>query len=222
MKRTIYFALVLLLLTTLFDATANAQNTQASSPDPCVENGGCVITHYDRFQNSTMVAMTPVLLTPVQENLLKSLTLSAAYVSPGTVITRPATATFIFNSTILIQSERRREAFDSIKGVYLLVDGTSYPLGNVYLSRFDNTRFSTWTYGLEVPFRILELIASGRTIEMRAGDVEVTFDDNIKTAFRRLVELAPQVATSAQRGNAAPEPARTPKKRTTRRKRVRP
>jgi len=220
MKRTFYIVAAMLLVTWL-DATANAQNTQASSPDPCVENGGCVITNYDRFQNSTMVAMTPVLLTPIQENLLKSLTLSVAYISPGTVITRPATATFIFNSTILIQSERRREAFDSIKGVYLLVDGTSYPLGNVYLSRFDNTRFSTWTYGLEVPFRILELIASGRTVEMRAGDVEVTFDDNIKAAFRSLVELAPQAAS--QRVNTSPtEPSRTPKKRTTRRKRVRP
>ena len=217
MKRAIYPALAFLLLTTLTDAIAIAQNTQEASSDPCVTRGGCVVTSYDRFQNSTLVLMTPALLTSPQNDLAKSLTLSVSYNSPGIEIARPENAAFFFKSSVWVETQKRRQAFDTSKSVYLLIDETSYPLGDVSLVKFENTEFPTWTYGLNVPFRILELIASGKTIEMRAGDVEVTFDNYLKAAFQRLVELAPKKA------DVVPPMVKSPAlKRLSRRQRRRP
>jgi hypothetical protein len=215
MKRATYSALVFLLFATLTDAIAIAQNTQEPSPDPCVMKGGCVRVSYDRFQDRTFILMEPVSLTPGR--FYNDLTLTAGYTSSGPTIKRPSVAFFIFISSG--GEHLGRNAFETVKGVYLLIDGIPHPLGDVSFRKSDNTSYPLmkWTYDLAVPFDTLELIATGKRVEMRAGSVESTFDDYLKAAFQRLVDLAPKKADVASPAVKPPAP-----KRTLRRQRRRP
>jgi hypothetical protein len=189
MKRTIYIALAL-LLTTWLDATAIAQNTQEAQDNSCAASKeGCIQTYYDKFQDKTLVRIIPIRIYDNPRGF-SWLSLSAAYLSPGTKIVRPEVVFFYFNFTAIVSDET--SPFENVQSVYLLIDSKPQSLGSVSLQKFDNTSFRQWSYSLAVPFPILELIALGKSVEMRAGSVELTFDEDLKTAFRRLAELTPK------------------------------
>lgn len=193
MKRTIYIALALLLFL-LLDATAIAQNSQETSSDEdcTAKPEACVQVNYDRFKDRTTVVTRPFILSD-QLKFWNTLSLIVGYSSSGKEITRPSEGGFIFNVTFADVRNGDQPAFANSKSVYLLIDGKSYSLGDVSLKRYnDEPVQQKWSYGLLVPFEILELIDSAKEVEMRAGSVEFKFDDNVKAAFHRLVELVPK------------------------------
>lgn len=218
MKRAFYLAAAVLLIARL-DATANAQNSQETFTSSETKLEERVKVEYDRFQDKTFVVMKPIFLTvPTVEydnDPFVKLAVGVVYSSPGNTIKRPETASFAFTSSAW-DAFSRVEAFEKSKGVYLLIDGSPYPLGDVSLIRAERNEASiiTRTYGLEVQFKFVEMIATGKKVEMRAGSVETTLDENIKSSFRRLVELAPKKESPAP-ANAAPrpKPARTSRRR---------
>lgn len=218
MKRAIYIALALLLLISL-DATAIAQNTQEASDEPCVvQKERCVQTFYDKFQDITIVRTIPLVV--YQTRYYGWLTFGAAYLSHGTQTVRPESAIFYFEQAAF--STHETDFFENSRGIYLLVDGKPKSLGDVSLQKFDNSNgVRKWTHAITVPFNILELIASGKSLEMRAGSVEFTFDDNLKAAFSHLIALTPKEAPAPKKEDAPPAKLPT-QKSTPRRRRGRP
>jgi hypothetical protein len=113
-------------------------------------------------------------------------------------------------------------AFKKSRDVDLLIDEVSRPLGSVeVLSRRLNELdlfYPTWTYTLEVPFDVVEKIAAAKRVEIRAGSVETFLDEDMRAAFRRLVELAPRKESTpasdkvSPREVKRPKPARTPRR----------
>lgn len=201
MKRAVYTAAAVLLIACL-DATATAQNAQEHPPDVCFAPG-CVTAKYDKFQGRTIVMMHHAVLT--SDALENSLTLSVAYSSPGAAIRRPDEATFLFTTTAMgkmpgqtfEEPGEKTQAFETRKGVYLLIDGTPHPLGDVILLKSEETAsfpraIRTYHHALVVPFKVLDSIAAAKSVEIRAGSIETSFDENMKAAFRRLVELVPK------------------------------
>jgi hypothetical protein len=212
MKRAFYIAAVVLLIARL-NATANAQNSQETSVSSEAKPEERVKVEYDRFQDKTFVVMTPTFLTvPTVEyhnDPFVKLAIGVVYSSPGIIIKRPETASFVFTSSAW-GAFGRVEAFEKSKGIYLLIDGSPYPLGDVSLIRAERNEASiiTRTYGLEVPFKFVEMIATGKKVEMRAGSVETTLNENIKSSFRRLIEIAPKKENPAP-AKAVPRPKPT-------------
>lgn len=216
MKRAFYITVTMLLLAWL-DATANAQNSQETFTPSEAKIEERVKVEYDRFKDKTFVAMLPLFLTiPTVEyknDPFMKLAVGVVYSSSGNTIKRPESVSFVFTSSAW-DAFSRVEAFEKNKGVYLLIDGSPYPLGDVSLVRAErNEAIITRTYGLEVSFKFVEMIATSKTVEMRAGSVETILDENIKSSFRRLVEVAPKKESPAP-ANAAPRPksARTSRK----------
>ncbi|HEX3560230.1 MAG TPA: hypothetical protein VHU19_13575 [Pyrinomonadaceae bacterium] len=219
MKRTFYTIVTMLLLAVL-NATAKAQDTQETLPDPCEKKTGCVKVDYDRFKDKTRVAMTPVLLLPDNGygNPLEGVQMGVVYFSPGKVILRPDKVTFFFAAQDTSNAGYEPSAFHKSRDVDLLIDGVSRPLGAVdvvgrKLNDFD-LFYPTWTYTLEVPFDVVEKMAAAKRVEIRAGSVETFLDDDTRAAFRRLVELMPKKESPAPAKAAPhPQPTRTPRRR---------
>jgi hypothetical protein len=219
MKRAFYITATMLLLS-LFNATANAQDTQDIQTDPCEKKAGCVKSDYDRFKDTTTVGMTPVLLLPDNGygNPLDSIQMGVMYSSRGTVVQRPDKALFFFGVTDRYNTGAEPMAFSKSRDVDLLIDGVSLPLGGVEVLRRrlseSDIFFPTWTYSLEVPFDVVEKIAAAKRVEIRAGSIETFFDEDTRAAFRRLVELAPKKESPAPvKATPRPKPARTPRRR---------
>jgi hypothetical protein len=218
MMRTTQTAIASLLPVMLAVTAAIAQNTQEALTDPCIR-GGCVTTIYDKFQARTFVGMSPVLLS-TPGDFWNRLTFSVVYSSSGTTILRPDKATFLFEVKFMDVNMKDQQAFETRKGVYLLIDDTPYPLGDVALINYENkSSIGEWSYALPVPFKILELIASAKKVEMRAGSVEFAFDDNLKSAFRHLVELAPKETIAPPKENVTPQPVKPPVRKPSSRRR---
>jgi hypothetical protein len=220
-RGTICIVLVSLLIAEL-GTNIVAQSTQTTASDPCATKVGCVTTEYDKFQDRTYVMMSNFALTRGSMAFWNTLSMRVAYFSPGTTIRRPEKVGFIFTSTYMDVHLGDQPAFAKTQGVYLLIDDKPYPLGDASLNKYEGGEMRTWVYVLEVPFNILELIASGKSVEMRAGAVEFTFDDELKASFRRLVELAPKEeikkSTSTEKQVAAPNPKPTQPARPSRRR----
>lgn len=200
-----------------FASIANAQDTQESPTFPCyVKTEGCVRVEYDRFKDVTLVAMTPVTLTGYSSRM--SLAVSAEFSSPGRVIKRPETVILKF-----IASALSSNPFSDEKGVYLLLDGKSYPLGDLSLEK-ESPRDYESRYSLRAPFDVVEKLASAKVVEIRVGSAETTLGDQVKAPFRRLVELAPKEerATSPAVEKTLPREVKRPKPARTSRRRGRP
>lgn len=206
MKRAFYIIAMTLLLAMLH-AIANAQDTQELSAFPCYAKAeGCVQVEYDRFKDKTFVTMTPVQLTDYSSWM--RLTVGAEFSSPGNAVKRPETVTFKF-----IASALSSNPFADEKGVYLLIDGKPYPLGDLSLEK-ESPRDYESRYSLQVPFEVIEKIASSKLTEIRISSGETILDEKVKGPFRRLVELAPKRESSAPAKDAPrPKPARTSRKR---------
>jgi hypothetical protein len=220
MKRAFYITATMLLLASL-NATANAQDIQDTQTDPCAKKAGCVKSDYDRFKDKTTVVMTPILLVPNYGygNPLHGIQMAVVYSSPGTAIQRPDEASVFFMATDISGMQEEPDVFKKSRDVDLLIDGASHPLGAVErLGRrssnpLDDMFRPTWVYSLSVPFDVMEKIAAAKRVEIRAGLVETFLDDDTKTAFRRLVEVAPKKEAPAP-AKIAPRPksARTSRK----------
>jgi hypothetical protein len=212
MKRAFCITVATLLLA-LLNATANAQDTQEAQTYPCfVRTEGCVWDEYDRFQDKTIVTMTPLHLTfpPVLGySSSMSVSIGAEFSSSGAAVKRPETITLAFITFI-------SNPFADKKGVYLLIDGKSYPLGDVSLERESRNDYES-KYSLQAPFEVVEKIATAKTVEIRIGSAETSLDEKVKAPFRRIVEVVPKKESvpSLAKDKAAsrPKPTRSSPKR---------
>jgi hypothetical protein len=218
MKRAFYVTITMLLLA-LLNAIATAQDTQEVLSNPCEKKAGCVKSDYDRFKDTTTVTMNPVLLLPKYGygSPLEAIQMGVVYSSPGATVQRPDKAVFFFGATDRYNVGEEPPAFSKSRDVDLLIDGVANPLGSVkILSRrlSESDIFTpTWTYALEVPFDVVEKIAAAKSVEIRAGAVETFLDEDTKTAFRRLIELAPKKESPAPaKATPRPKPTRVPRR----------
>jgi hypothetical protein len=197
MKRAFYITVTVLILSA-FNTTANAQDKQETQTDPCAKKAGCVRSDYDRFKDTTTVAMTPVLLLPKYGygSPLEAIQMGVVYTSSGATVQRPDKVIFFFGATDRYNVGEEPPAFSKSRDVDLLIDGVAHPLGSVKvlshrLSESDIFN-PTWTYALDVSFDVVEKVAAAKRVEIRAGSVETFLDDDTKIAFRRLVEFVPK------------------------------
>lgn len=212
------------LLGLLLTATANAQDTQDVSTDPCAKKAGCVKTDYDRFKDKTTVLMTPVLLVPNNGygNPLDGIQMAVIYSSPGTVIQRPDKVLVFFMAMDISGMQVEPGVFKKSRDIDLLIDGASHPLGAVDpLGRRSSTPIDdifrpTWMYSLSVPFDVMEKIAAAKRVEIRAGSIETFLDEDTRAAFRRLAELVPKKENpvpTKDKATTRPKPTRTSRRR---------
>lgn len=221
MKRAFYITVTTLLLA-VFSVTANAQDTQQEpSTFPCfARTEGCVRDEYDRFQDKTFVRMTPTRLTfPPILGYPSSVyvEIGAEFSSPGKAIKRPEAVTIIFITSSFSAT------FADKKGVYLLLDGKPYALGDVSLEKESPREYQS-RYSLRVPFEVVEKIASAKVVEIRVGSDETSLDEKIKSSFGRLIELVPKEerTVSPATEKAAPPEVKRPKQSRISRRRKRP
>lgn len=204
---------VLWLFVAWLAADAKAQNTQEPSTFPCyVRIEGCVRAEYDRFKDKTFVTMTPVQLTGYSSSV--SLALGAEFSSPGRAVKRPEVVTLKFIAFALSSNP-----FADERGVYLLIDGKPYPLGDLSLEK-ESSRDYESRYSLQATFDVVEKIASAKMAEIRVGSKETTLDEKVKAPFQRFIELVPKeeravspaVEKAVPREVKRPKPARTPRR----------
>ena len=197
MKRIIKTTIACLAVLLFLDAIATAQNAQGTLPadNPCINEKEratpeepCISISYDKFKAQTSVLLMPITL--YERGILSTLSFAVALSSSGQTIERPEKAYFAFKY-YSIPSENA-DVLARQRDVDLLVDNVPYALGKVTLVSEDDSSFIERNYAVAVPFKIIEVIGLGKSVEMRAGSFEWTFNDGVKKSFRKLVELMPE------------------------------
>ena len=221
-KTTIACLIVLLCL----DAIATAQNAQGTPPadNPCINEKEratpeepCISISYDKFKAQTSIILMPITL--YERGILSTLSFAVVLSSAGQTIERPEKAYFAFKY-LSIPSENT-DVLARKRDVDLLIDNVPYALGKVTLVSEDDSSFIERRYAVAVPFKIIETIGSGKSVEMRAGSFEYTFSDAVKKSFRRLIELMPEkphVESKKESPTQAPVKKPLSKRRKTNRK----
>jgi hypothetical protein len=136
-----------------------------------------------------------------------SVAVGAEFSSPGNAVKRPQTITLK-----LIASALSSNPFADEMGVYLLIDGKPYPLGDLSWEK-ESSRDYESRYSLQVPFEVVEGIASSKLTEIRISSNETTLDEKIKAPFRRLIEVVPKKDSVAapMKDRIAPRELKRPK-----------
>jgi hypothetical protein len=142
--------------------------------------------------------------------MMGSFSFGVTFSSASQVIERPEKAYFVFKYFSL--SIEPADALERRSDVDFLVDGVPHALGKVTLVSDEiKADVIRRAYGVPVSFKTIELIASGKSVEMRAGSFEYTFTEAVKRAFRKLLELAPVKASTEVKKPTQPQtPAKKP------------
>jgi hypothetical protein len=220
-KTTIACLIVLLCL----DAIAIAQNAQGMPPadNPCVNEKAratpdepCISISYDKFKAQTSIILMPITL--YEHGVFSSLSFAVVLSSAGQTIERPEKAYFAFKYYSI--PTENADALARRRDIDLLIDNVPYALGKVTLvSDEDDSGFIERRYAVAVPFKIIETIGSGKSVEMRAGSFEWTFSDAVKKSFRKLVELMPEKPKENNENKLQPSAKPSPKKPSTKTRR---
>ena len=226
MKRIVKITIACFITLLCLDAIATAQNAQVTptTDNPCVNEKEraapeepCISISYDKFKAQTSIILMPITL--YEHGVFSSLSFAVVLSSAGQIIERPEKAYFAFKY-YSIPSENA-DALAQQRDVDLLIDNVPYALGKVTLVSEDDSSFIERRYAVSVPFKIIETIGSGKSVEMRAGSFEWTFSDAVKSSFRKLVELVPEkphIESKKESLTQAPVKKPIPKKRKTNRK----
>jgi hypothetical protein len=226
MKRIVKITIACLIVLLCLDAIAIGQNSQGTPPadNPCINKKEratpeepCISISYDKFKAQTSIILMPITL--YEHGVFSTLSFAAILSSAGQTIERPEKAYFAFKYYSI--PTENADALAQQRDVDLLIDNVPYALGKVTLVSEDDSNFIERRYAVSVPFKIIEAIGSGKSVEMRAGSFEWTFSDAVKSSFRKLVQLMPEkpkIEGNKENQSQAPNKKPITKRRKTNRK----
>lgn len=178
MKKTLLaFALILSIL-----SLAPAQ-TDLKSRAKHFRNSKRFVVEYDKFKDETLAHVGPFAISSKGGMV----GLYARFLFKGPQVTAPVDTFYLG----IIRYGRQWQFLDTDK-VYLLIDGERFALDAARGSRLGNSRAYLTEEWLTIPIdaATFQKLASGKSVEIKAGAIEAKLKDEHMQAFWDLISLS--------------------------------